>query len=729
MGDMHRSILLLVPLLLTQNAGVENPARLQDQVTIYRDRFGVPHVFGATDASTAFGFGYAQAEDNFPRLEDNFIRAAGRRAEVDGEAAVLEDRLNRTLEIPRLAREEYARLDPKMRALVDGFIAGINYWMERHPEAPRRLLQRMEPWYPLAFIRYNYYQNGFVFASGLRRQDITGSERSEGSEGSEESETPANGVPTLTTFPALPTLPTQWNDEFRGEQGSNGWVINPSRSASGHALLFINPHLPFFGPGQVYEGHVHSDEGWNFTGYTRFGFPLPYVGHNESVGWVSTDNAADLSDLYSETFDDPARPLAYRYGDGYRSATQWTDSIRVKTATGVVTRVLTLRKTHHGPVVGARDGKALAIRMAKLDGDGWLAEWYAMTRARNLEQFKAAMRPMNMLFGNAMYADQDGNTYYIYNGAVPRRDSSFDWTEPVEGSDPRTEWQGFHSFEQLPQLTNPPSGWMQNCNGTPFLLTDVGNPSAQGYPKYMVQEPDTRRSMISRRILSAKQKWTFEEWERAAFDTHVIWADSTLPALFSAWDRLPASDARRARLDTAVAELRRWNRRADTASIATTLFIGFRDRVERTGQPDPLTALEAAITDLNQRLGTWRTPYGETVRLQRWEDLAGQPSDAQPSLAVPGVGGMDAAVFTFHAANFRDQKRRYGVAGGSYISVVEFGPTVRAKTVHTFGASGDPASPHYFDQAPLYASGQFKPGWFTLEEIRANLERAYRPGR
>jgi acyl-homoserine lactone acylase PvdQ len=473
---------------------------------------------------------------------------------------------------------------------------------------------------------------------------------------------------------------------------------------------------------------VHSDEGWNFTGYTRFGFPLPYVGHNESVGWVSTDNAADMSDLYLETFDDPARPLAYKYGDGYREAGEWRDSIRVKTSAGLVTRVFTLRKTHHGPIVGARGGRPLALRMAKLDGDSWLGEWYAMTRARTLEQFRSAMRPLNMLFGNAMYADRDGNTFYVYNGAVPRRDPSFDWGDAVDGSDPRTEWQGWHPFEELPQLTNPPSGWMQNCNGTPFLLTDRGNPSAANYPNYMVQEPDTRRAMASRRILAAKDKWTFAEWERVAFDTHVIWSDSTLPALFAAFDSLPGGDPRRTRLDSAVRALRGWDHRSTTTSTATTLFATWRDRIERNPQPYPLVALDSSLAALTRTFGTWQMPWGEMNRLQRWNDLDGSASDARPSVAVPGVSGDDGAVFTFYSVNFRDAKRRYGVAGGTYISVVEFGPTVRAKTIHVFGASGDPASPHYFDQAPMYARGEFKPGWFTLAEIKANLERAYRPG-
>jgi acyl-homoserine-lactone acylase len=703
---LHPRAALLGLLALASNGGIEvppHPGRQQGnelarQVTIYRDRYGVAHVFGRSDASTGFGFGYSQAEDNWPRLEDNYIRAIGRRAELSGAEASWEDRLNRTLEIPRLAREEYRRLDGHTRALVDGFTAGINFWLERHPAAPRRLLQRVEPWYPLAFIRYNYYQNGFVYSSGIERRELTLAEH---------------------------VAPE--DAELKRATGSNGWVVNPARTTAGHALLFINPHLSFFGPGQVYEGHVHSEQGWNFTGYTRFGFPLPYVGHNEAVGWVSTDNAADLSDLYLETFDDPSRPLAYRYGSGYRMAVEWKDTIRVKTASGIDPVVLTLRKTHHGPIVGTRGGRPLALRMAKLDGDGWLAEWYAMTRSRNLAEFKAAMRPMNMLFGNAMYADRDGNTFYIYNGAVPRRDSSFNWGSPVEGSDPRTEWQGFHDFDELPQLTNPPSGWMQNCNGTPFLLTDRGNPEAGRYPKYMVQEPDTRRAMMSRRILAATAKWTFEAWEKAAFDTYAVWSDSTLPALFTAFDGLGAADPARARREAAVAELKRWDRRSSTQSVATTLFVTWLDRLDDKPN-DPLGALDSALDGLTRTLGRWDIPWGEINRLQRWADPGGTPADSLSSLPVPGVSGAAGAIFTFYAGPFPGTKRSYGVAGGTYVSVVEFGPVVRALSVHPFGVSGDPASPHFFDQAALYSQGRFKPAWFTLDEVKANLERSYRPG-
>src|SRR5688572_7024627 len=735
--------------------GQDTAARLASNVTIYRDTYGVPHVFGRTDASTMFGFAYAQAEDNFWRVEENFISSLGRGAEVYGEEALNEDRRNHALEIPRLAREEYERLDPHMRAICDGFAAGFNYYLARHPEVTPRLLQKIEPWYTLAFIRYNYYQNGFARDNNLWSTEFRTAEVSA---------------------------------ELQQNVGSNGWVVGPSKTARGYAMLFINPHLPFFGSGQVYEGHVHSDEGWNFTGYTRLGFPFPYVGHNEDVGWVSTDNAADLADVYVETFDDPARPLAYRYGNGHRLATERVEKIRVKTDAGFEERSFKMIKTHHGPVLGKRDGKLLAIRMAHFDSDGWLREWYDMTRARTLAQFKRALRPQKMLFGNVMYADRAGNIFYLYNGAVPRRDPRFDWRKPVDGSDPATEWLGLHTMDELPQLTNPRTGWMQNCNTTPFLLTSEGsNPKAEDFPKYMVQEGDNPRGRISRRLLSTKPSWTFEEWTRAAVDTHVIMADELLPgwlselkeqldqtrgssptvregtspssvaivekgtpkafATFSPglraalpWEReIPFVDSAREagdrddRLREAYDILNTWDHRATIDSIAITIFNRWRDRINRAPQPSTtqphVAALNEALDELNARFGTWRVKWGDVNRLQRYDESKSETfSDARPSLPVPGIGGADGGVFTFQAVPINEQQRFYGFAGASYVSVVEFGPRVRALSIHTFGASGNPKSPHYFDQAELYARGEFKPAWFTLSEIRANLKSSYHPG-
>lgn len=686
-------LLLIMPAV---PAGSADPAR---DVTIYRDRYGIPHVFGKTDAATAFGFGYAQAEDNWPRVEDNFLRALGRSAEWSGDAGFEADKLNRALEIPRLARAEYSRMRGPLRALVDGYAAGINHWLARHPASGRRLA-RVEPWYTLAFIRYNYYQNGFLFGSGIRRGELKLAERP--------------------------------RDE-QASNGSNGWVISPSKSATGRAMLFTNPHLSFFGPGQVYEGQVHSESGWQMTGYTRFGFPFPYVGHNGAVGWVSTDNAADLADLYTETFDDPTRPLAYRWGGGYRTATQWTDTVLVKSEAGFDRRVVTLRKTHHGPIVGERGGRPLAVRMARFEEDGWLGEWYAMTRARSVDELKTAMEPRAMLFGNVMAADTAGHTFYLYNGAVPRRDPSFDWRRAVDGSDTTTEWRGYHTLDELPQLSDPASGWMQNCNTSPFLLTDQGNPDPARFPRYMVTEGDNSRGKVSRTILASQPKFSWEEWVRLGFDTRVGRADSLLPLLLA--DGSTADTAAGPRRE-ALEVLTRWNRRADTTSVATTLFMTWMERLEdledaRWGHPgNRIAALDSAIAKLTAGFGDWRVEWGRVNRLQRVNDLGPKLlfSDSVPSVAVPGVMGGAGAVFTFYANAGNDTRAQYGVAGGTYVSVVEFGPKIRALAVHVLGASGDSASPHYFDQAPLYARGEMRPVWFTLKEIKANLERAYRPG-
>jgi penicillin amidase len=678
--------------------------RLAGEVTVYRDVYGVPHVFGRTDASTVFGFAYAQAEDNLWRIEENFISAVGRSSEIYGEATLNNDRLNSALEIPRLAREEYSRLDAHTRALCDAYAAGLNYYLTRNPETKLRLLARFEPWHTLAFIRYNYYQNGFA-------------------------RDPAINFPDIQT--------AQYERGLKENQGSNGWVIGPSKSATGHAMLFINPHLSFFGSGQVYEGHVHSDEGWNFTGYTRFGFPFPYVGHNENGGWVSTDNAADLTDVYFETFDDPKRPLAYRYGNGYRIAKERTAEIQVKTPNGIKARRFTMRKTHHGPIIGLRDGKPLSIRMAKFESDGWLREWYLMTRAKSLDELKRAMTPLNMLFGNVMYADRQGNTFYLYNGAVPRRNPRFDWKKPVDGSDPATEWQGYHTIDELPQLTNPKTGWMQNCNTTPFLLTDQGNPDPKNFPTYMVQEGDNFRGEISRRILSQNKKFTFEVWQRAASDTTVMAADKYLPSMLVALKkRLDESskeiDKETQNLRAAYEELSRWNRRSTTESVAMTLFFFWGGRIEENKANDDkarATALAEVLKKLESDFGTWRIAWGEINRLQRLDESKEESfQDNRPSIAIPGVSGGAGAVFTFYTTPARGQKKRYGVAGGTYISVVEFAPKVRGFSVHVFGSSGHPENRHYTDQSPLYARGEFKPAWLTLEEIKANLESAYHPG-
>jgi penicillin amidase len=387
-------------------------------------------------------------------------------------------------------------------------------------------------------------------------------------------------------------------------------------------------------------------------------------------------------------------------------------------------------------VISLKGTQALALRLAKFDEGGLIDEWYAMGRARSLSEFKAAMSRLAIPMFNTIYADREGNIFYVYNAAVPRRPAKLDWTKPLDGSSPESEWQGYHRFEELPQLTNPPTGFLQNCNSTPFLTTTEGNPSKADYPPYMVREPDTPRARVSRRILSAKDKFTFDEWARAAFDTAVIQADTFVPALVEEWEKLKQADApRAAKLADAVAELRAWNHVSTVDSKAMTLFAfsferAGRVQAARDSAPWPrVRALEAAVAALERDWGTWRVAWGEVNRLQRVRTGGDEPfSDARPSLPVAGAPGPLGIVFNFYARPETGQKRRYGYLGDTYVSVVEFGREPQARSLLVFGESADPASTHYLDQSRLYAAGEMKPSWFTLREIKRHAERSYHPG-
>ncbi len=714
-----------------QNQVLENIAR---SVTIYRDKWGVPHVYGPTDASVIFGFIYAQAEDNFWQIEDSYIQALGRASEVYGEQSLNADLTNRALEIVSITQAEYSKLSERMKEVCQATADGLNYFLEKNPHVKPRLITRFEPWRLLAFGRFAQYQLFIYRRAGIRDAEI----RTAVQEIKVSGESGRVGAAESGRAGEADTKVDLGEDVI----GSNTWAITPSRSASGHAMLFINPHQPFFGSGQWIEGHVHSDSGWNMSGATFPGSPFPALGHNDTMGWSHTVNVPDIIDVWIEKFDDPKNPLNYKYGDGYRTATEWTDSVKIKTDKSVESRAFKFRKTHHGPIMAVRDGNPLTVRMSKFESYGVIEQRYLMSKARNFKEFRQAMARLDVPMFNTMYADREGNIWYLYNGAVPRRDLKYDWLKPVDGSDPGAEWQGYHSMEELPQIFNPPSGWAQNCNATPFLATDEsrGNPEASKFPKYMVGEKDNARSRISRRLLSEKTKFSFDDWAKAAFDTRVIEAETQIPPLVAEWEKLKAADGARAeKTAEAIAALKSWNGVSAIDSVPMTIFtFWFYTSLQPQAQtmtrsnPYPKVAvLEYVLGDIAKSWGTWKVAWGEINRIQRVHTSGNQEpfSDDRPSLPVAGAPGDPVGiVFNFYAPVARGQKRRYGVAGHSFVSVVEFGPKPSALSLLQFGQSADPQSKHYFDQADLYSKRQFKPAWFTLDEIRANLERAYHPG-
>lgn len=704
------------------------PARDSVSVTIHRDAWGVPHIYGPTDASVVFASAWAQAEDNWRQVEENFVRAIGRASELDGEAALLDDWLVRGLEISRRSIEEYERAPADMRRLYDAFADGFNRYLAAHPEVERRVLDRVEPWHTLALIRFKYHHNEYLAYAGLEReQSLRAFERS-----ARVGRAIGSGNPDRRNFALPDDLASRaWPSGIAspdGERslGSNEWAVAGSRTRSGYPMLLINPHVSFFGLSTYTEVHLESAEGLRFSGLTRFGFLLPYMGNSDRLGWAYTDNYGDHGDLYLEEVGPDG--VSYRYADGWRELGSWTDTIRVRSDDGLEGRAFRFARTHHGPILGLDDdGRPLAVRLAKLDEGGWFEQWHGMMRARSLEEWRAAAALLNVPYMNTMYADRDGNILYIYNHAIPRRSTEFDWSRPVDGTDPGTEWDGYHSLDELPQVLNPASGYLQNTNSTPFAATEELELDPGDFPPYMVgPETDNRRARNSRRILSGLTDLTLDDFADAVLNTRLLAADEWLDDLFAEHERAADEDPETAAsLSGPIAALRDWDREARIGSVATTLFVRWAEVVERSPS-GRLGALGSVVAGLESDWGTWEVPWGEVNRIQRPDAAGDLPfRDALSSLPVAGAPGWLGAIFVFHAEPAEEGRRRYGRHGNSFVKVIEFTPEVDARSVFVFGQSADPTSPHYFDQAELYSARRFKPAWFAGEEVEANAERTY----
>jgi acyl-homoserine-lactone acylase len=711
---------LLVLAIWVPLAHAEDGPALASQVTIHRDEWGVPHIDGPTDESVVFGFGYAQAEDFLWQVEDSFVMATGRYAELYGSSVFGMDDTTHRFEIPQRARQDFDSLEPKLQSLNRAFTAGLNYYVQRHPAVKLRLLTRFEPWYPIALDRYVLYRMA----------------------------THSKAVPE-DLLHAQAYVPT-------GAVGSNAWAIGPSKTRSGKTMLFCNSHQPYYGFGQYYEAHLHSGEGWSFTGATFFGSPILSLGHNEHLGWTYTVNDVNCGDEWVETFDDPKHPLNYRYGDGYRTAAEWNDTIRIKTAKGFETRAVTYRKTHHGPIVRRlNETRQLSSNVGRMNDALFGRQIYRMVRARNFQEFRAALATLDQRMFNLVYADREGNILYLYNGIVPRRDPKLDWSKAVDGSRTESDWRGILSLDELPQVLNPISGYVQNCNQSPFTTTDDQNPEPGDLATSIVGENtwDNRRAKVSRYLLRKAHDVTFENWEALAFDTTMYWPLEELPLYERKFKKLKETDpALAAQVEPYLKHLLDWDCKCSIHSTQATLCVFWYEQLyglltsstRETLRPEVLSdvaaqfrALKDAATKLESLYGSWKVPYGDVNRLQRHANIADffekiPFNDRLPSLPVAGVQGPVGSVFTVYYTPplpiVRPMVKRYAVVGSSYMASIEFGDHIKTKSLLQYGSSGNPDSPHFFDQAKLLSERRLKEAWFYWDDVLAHAKQSYHPG-
>ena len=690
-------------------------------ITIIRDDFGVPHIYARTDADAVFGMLFAQAEDDFPRIEQNYIWATGRLAEVEGEEALFSDLRARLYMTVDEAKAAYESAPQWLKDLCDAYADGLNWYLHTHPEVRPRLLTRFEPWFPM------YFSEGSI-GGDIESVSLAGIEAFYGGDD-----------PTESLKVSLDPAP-----QFREPSGSNGFAISGEHTASGDAMLLINPHTSFFFRGEI---HVVSEEGLNAYGAVTWGQFFVYQGFNEDTGWMHTSTDVDFMDEFVEDVHEKNDRLLYRYGDESRPVEVSAVTLKYKDGDGMSERTFPMYHTHHGPVTHLEDGKWTVTRI-NWDPVNALHQSFIRTKLSGHEEFREMMDIRTNSSNNTVYADSSGNIAYYHGNFVPRRDPSFDYSLPVDGSNPATDWQGLHTVDEIVTVVNPENGWIQNCNSTPFTAAGPYSPVPEDFPRYMAPDAENYRGIHAVRILQGISDLTLDGLIELAYDPYLPGFEKLIPGLVQAYDQSEGDPA----LADAIAVLRNWDFTVSVDSVAMTLahFYGmhywengeipagmegasFIEKVDYFGTGSPaeerLRLFAETVSMLTADFGQWDTPWGEVNRYQRINGDIQQPfDDDKPSLPIGMASGSWGALASFGARRYPGTRRIYGTSGNSFVAVVEFGDRVKAKSLLAGGQSGDPNSPHFDDQAQRYADVEFKEVAYYREDVEARATRTYHPG-
>src|SRR5579884_4138810 len=686
-------------------------------VTITRDDWGIAHVHGKTDADAVFGMIYAQAEDDFNRVEMNYVTYLGRAAEAEGESKIYQDLRNKIFVDPVELEKLYAASPEWLRKLMAAWADGLNFYLYKHPNVHPKVITHFEPWMPLAF-----------------------------SEGSIGGDTERVNLRQLESFyGGSPGAGAAEDNADPEPRGSNGIAVGPSDTATHHAMLLINPHTSFFFRSEL---QMSSEEGLNAYGAVTWGQFFVYQGFNDRVGWMHTSSGVDAVDEYLETVSKKGGQYFYKYGSEERPMRAREITVRYRTPSGMAEKKFTAYYSHHGPIVRQQDGKWVAFRIMQEPVKA-LEQSFLRTKARDYKSYRETMELKANSSNNTIFADADGDIAYFHGNFIPRRDPKFDWTRPVDGSNPETEWHGLLSVQESPHLLNPKSGWLYNTNNSPWSAAGPSSPKKDAYPRYVEMGGETARGLHAVRVLQDKKDFTVDSLIAAAFDSYLPWFEKTIPALVKAWDALPSGDPGKAKLADQIGTLRSWDLRWGVDSVPTSLAVFWGEDVWRSlwqqgrnkgiatgdyvatnASPEELLkALSSATEKLTADFGTWRTPWGEINRFQRVNDsIVPHFSDSDPSIPVGFTYSRWGSLASFSAKAYPGTKKWYGTAGNSFVAVVEFGNRVRAKAVKVGGESGDPRSRHFDDEAQRYSTGNLRDVYFYRSQLQGHTEREYHPG-
>jgi acyl-homoserine-lactone acylase len=703
-------------------------------VTIIRDDWGIAHVYGKTDADAVFGMEYAQAEDDFNRVETNYINAMGRLAEAEGESRIYQDLRMKLFIDPVALKAQYAASPSWLRVLMDSFADGLNYYLFKHPEVKPRVIQRFEPWMALSFTEGS-------IGGDIERVNLNQLEAFYGKAPAiHASNSIAPLIQTAYLHDSDPPEPT----------GSNGMAIAPSNTVNHHALLLINPHTSFFFRSEL---QMVSDQGLDAYGAVTWGQFFVYQGFNETAGWMHTSSGVDAVDEYLETVEKKGNSFVYRYGPEDRPLVEKEITVSYTTDHGMAEKKFTVYFSHHGPIIREQDGKWVSIRLMQ-EPIKALTQSFYRTKAKDYKAFRHTMELKANSSNNTIFADSNGDIAYFHGNFIPRRDPTFDFTKPVDGSNPATEWKGLLTVDELPQLLNPKSGWLYNSNNWPWSGAGESSLRKQDYPAYVETGTETARGLHAIRVLQDKKDFTLDSLIAAAYDSYLPWFDKPLPALTKAWNDIPLDDPLKFKLADEVGLLYQWDHRWGVDSVPTTLAVFWGEDIRRHTLDDAKKAgvsveeyiatqapphllvesLDAASNRLIADFGSWKTPWGEVNRYQRIHDdivpaaMAEPFNDAAPSIPVGFTSSLWGSLASFGARPYPGTKKWYGTSGNSFVAVVEFGDKVHAKAVTAGGESGDPSSPHFNDQAKRYSTGDLREVYFYRSDLKEHTEREYHPG-